>query len=159
MRYFRLLLNVCILFLSLVVSDRVIQDVTKQEYEIFLLQRVGYLEARGEGCDGIRAVMHVVDNRVTAGWGNYTHVITAHNQFSSMSVLGDSQTIVWPIWEDPIFSMCGDLADKVYGHTDPDLTNGALYYYNPATATSQWFMDNIATRPKVATIGHHVFFK
>jgi len=150
-----------ILLCSLTLTDGSINSVTKDTYDKTVLKLLGYREAAGEGCLGIRAVMHVVDNRVQAGWGSWLHVITAHNQFSSMSVLGDGQTIVWPIWEDPTFLECDDLAEKVYTHTDTDdPTNGALYYYNPKTATSQWFIDNIVNKKqKVAVIGHHEFFR
>ena len=34
-----------------------------------------------------------------------------------------------------------------------DPTGGAIYYYNPRTATNQW----IRTRPIITTIGQHVF--
>jgi N-acetylmuramoyl-L-alanine amidase len=36
-----------------------------------------------------------------------------------------------------------------------DPSGGAIYYYNPATATSKW----IWSRPVIKTIGHHVFCK
>lgn len=36
-----------------------------------------------------------------------------------------------------------------------DPTNGALYYFNPATATSKW----IWSRPQVVQIGKHIFAK
>jgi len=36
-----------------------------------------------------------------------------------------------------------------------DPSYGALYYYNPATATSSW----IFTRKTTVTIGRHVFAK
>ena len=34
-----------------------------------------------------------------------------------------------------------------------DPSGGAIYYYNPRTAKSQW----IRTRPVICTIGNHVF--
>jgi N-acetylmuramoyl-L-alanine amidase len=36
-----------------------------------------------------------------------------------------------------------------------DPTYGAIYYFNPATATSKW----IWSRPQVLTIGKHIFCK
>lgn len=130
------------------------------DYHVAALAMIGYREARGEGDEGIRAVMHVVRNRVNSGWGDWDKVITAKNQFSSFTVLGDSQTIVWPTKPNALFDTCMQLATVVYGGNDPDPTNGAVYYYNPQTATSQWFLDNIvAKHQKVATLGHHEFFK
>jgi len=130
------------------------------DYHVAALAMVGYREARGEGEEGIRAVMHVVRNRVLSGWGDWDAVITGKNQFSSFTILGDSQTIVWPKKPTPLFDTCMKLATVVYAGSDPDPTNGATFYYNPDTATSKWFIDNVvAKREKVATLGHHVFFK
>ena len=36
-----------------------------------------------------------------------------------------------------------------------DPTGGALYYWNPVTATNKW----VWTRPIITTIGKHVFAK
>ena len=52
------------------------------------------------------------------------------------------------------------LADSAYkGATDAlngvDPSGGAIYYYNPATATSSW----IWSRPIIKTIGKHNFCK
>ena len=44
-------------------------------------------------------------------------------------------------------------AKAALGGWDP--TEGALYYWNPATATSSW----IWSRPIIARIGNHVFAK
>lgn len=130
------------------------------DYNTALLAVVGYREARGEGPEGIRAVMNVIKNRVTAGWGDWSKVITGKNQFTSISVPGDSQTVVWPAKPDPIFDSCMQIATDVYTGTGADTTGGALFYGNPRDLTSTWFINNVVNkRQKTVTIGHHDFYK
>ena len=52
-----------------------------------------------------------------------------------------------------IQSSCYNAARDALNGWDP--TGGAIYYYNPSTATSSW----IRTRPIIKTIGKHVFCK
>lgn len=131
------------------------------DYNTFLLALTMQREARGEGRDGMRAVGHVVHNRNQAGWGTIYDCITKKNQFSSISVLGDSQTIHFPKPAD-FLNACYD-AKRILDGEDSDLTEGALYYYNPKTATSPWFERTIAAdpvnHPITLVLGSHQFFK
>jgi hypothetical protein len=117
---------------------------TPSDYEKALLALVMYREARGDGMEAMRAVGHVVANRVAAKWGDWSKVITKHDQFSSMSVLGDSQNIVWI---NPITQPLLDAAEAVYGGNDPDVTLGAMYYANERTEDSEWYKTNIINSP------------
>lgn len=132
------------------------------DYNRAILALCVWREARGEGLEGMRACAHVVSNRVRAHWGDYSKVIAAKNQFSSMTVLGDSQTVLWPIRPNSMFEAAMDIAEKVYVETDIDITHGALYYANLDTLTSQWFKEQILGRPDehpiTAKIGAHTFF-
>lgn len=131
-----------------------------QDYNTSLLAVVAYREARGEGPEGIRAVMNVIKNRVNAGWGDWSKVITGRNQFTSISVPGNSQTVIWPAKPDPIFDTCMAIATDVMAGTSADNTGGALYYGNPRDITSSWFINNVVNkRPKTASIGLHDFYK
>lgn len=128
---------------------------TLDDYERFLLALTMWREARGEGIDGMYAVACVVRNRVRAGMGTYWGVLTHPRQFSSMTVRGDSQTVLWPVPSDPRWTAALDW-DEVNA---PDITHGALYYWNPKTATSRWFRDEIAAKHKrMAVIGNHEFY-
>lgn len=130
-------------------------------YDVFLLALTMQREARGEGRDGMRAVGHVISNRNLVGWGTIYECITKRNQFSSISVLGDSQTIYYPKPTDFI-DTCHDAKRILYEH-DEDLTNGALYYENPLLATSPWFIKNIrqdpVNHPTTLVLGNHTFYK
>jgi hypothetical protein len=125
----------------------------------FLLALVTWREARGEGNAGMRAVMHVIANRVKAWRSTYAAVICGKDQFSSMSVLGDPGTIAWPAPADPEFLFCFELAETIEGDSDPTL--GSLYYENPTLARSPWFQTHVVDDPGYelkATIGRQNFY-
>ncbi len=113
-------------------------------------------------------VQFVVRNRVKAGWsgGDWGKVIESHNQFSSISVLGDAMTIWYPDVRDPNFQRVLQEVDGIYDGTTADtLTNGALYYADmasPAYNKGGWFDRNVAQspdHPRVAVIGSTTYFK
>jgi len=135
---------------------------TIREYEISLAAVCAWREARSEGLTGMVMVLGVLANRVHAGWGDWINVITKRNQFSSMSVPGDSQLILWPLNTD-VFRLLLIEAEKFRNGSAVDPTNGAMYYENPLTATSEWFIKNVRSNPQehpvVARSEHHVFYK
>ncbi len=146
---------------------------TWDDYFKGLLALTLWREARGEGGNDLLAkrqalegVAWVVRNRVKAGWGGWGSVLTRKFQFSSLTAPGDSQLIRWPAIPDASFVLCMEIANHVYDcPTRPwrdiglDPTGGALYYYNPQTATSSWFTENVVKKlKKTVTIGNHEFF-
>jgi hypothetical protein len=117
-------------------------------------------EARGESDGGMRAVAHVIRNRHLAWNMDWDQVISSRNQFSSMTFKGDQQLVLWPDDDSEKFKCILNIAEAVFDGKDVDLTNGALYYWNPVTADSTWFVEHVATKmPKVAVIGQHEFFR
>ena len=129
------------------------------------LALVAWKEARGEGLQGIRAVMHVIVNRVgTPGFAHTLHdVIYGKNQFTSMSVSSDSEFNLVPKFGDTTYAACENLAQLILSGNDTDLTGGAHYYANLKNTTSGWFFNHIVNdkvnHPTTAVIGHHTFFK
>lgn len=113
-------------------------------------------EARGQGTVGMRAVAHVIKNRVgAAGFAKNIHdVIYGRNQFSSMSIPSDSEFDLIPPPGDIQFGFCMTICPLVLNGTDSDPTNGAKYYENRATATSGWFGRVIAGPDGHGTEGH-----
>jgi len=103
-------------------------------------------EARGESYEGQVAVGAVVLNRVrhSSFPNTIAGVIYQNGAFTAVS---DGQI------NKPIESSCFKAARDALNGWDP--ANGAIYYYNPSTATNQW----IRSRPVVKTIGKHVFCK
>ena len=121
---------------------------------------VGWREAADDGREGIRAVMHVVANRVKAWEQSWINVIIKPEQFSSMTILGDRQTVRFPT-ELELVNLWG-LVDSIYNGVDSDNTNGALYYANEAIETSAWYKQNIIESLEhavVAIIGRQTFRK
>lgn len=132
---------------------------TWSDYYKTMLALTMWREARGESREGMRAVGHVIRNRMLAGWGDWDHVITAKWQFSSLTAPRDSQLIVWPDSPDSSFELAMQLANDIYLGNDSDITGKALYYRNAQTATSEWFQKHVANKMcKTATIGHHEFY-
>jgi N-acetylmuramoyl-L-alanine amidase len=125
-------------------------------------------EARGDGEAGMDAVAHVIFNRVGApGFANTLHdVIYGKNQFTSMSVSTDPEFNLEPPLagepDYPSYLQATDIVSQIAAVTDEDPTNGALYYANLRDSTSGWFfrhiVDDPANHPKLATIGHQVFY-
>lgn len=130
-------------------------------YRKVVLSLVIWREASGEGREGMRAVAHVIWNRHLAGAADIVTVVAAKNQFSSMTVAGDGQTVRWPSYPDASFELAMALAESVAAQGDVDITGGATFYRNPQTATSKWFDENVANGNLVKTvsIGHHDFYK
>ena len=112
--------------------------------EVALLARITSAESRGEPYAGQVAVGAVILNRV------------AHPSFPN--------TLAGVIYQPGAFSCLDDggvnaaVADSAYraardAINGSDPSGGALYYYNPAKATSQW----IFSRPIITVIGQHRF--
>lgn len=111
-----------------------------------LLAHLIYGEARGESYTGQVAVGAVVLNRVRSSSfpNTISGVIYQHNAFTAVA---DGQINLSP--NQTAYNAARDALNG----WDP--SGGALYYYNPATATSSW----IWSRPVLVRIGNHVFCK
>lgn len=130
------------------------------DYRKFVLALTMWREASGEGREGMRAVGHVIWNRHMSEAADVITIIEGKNQFSSMTVAGDGQTVRWPHPPDAMFEVAMSLAELI-PTGDDDITGGSVFYWNPVTATSEWFKDRVADGRlvKVVSIGHHDFFK
>ncbi len=116
--------------------------------DVQLLARAINGEARGESYEGQVAVGAVILNRVKSSKfpNSIAGVIYQPGAFTAVS---DGQINV-PIEEG---STVLKAAQDALNGWDP--TNGAIYYFNPNTATSSW----IWSRPLIKTIGKHRFCK
>lgn len=111
---------------------------------IELLARVINGEARGEPYEGQVAVGAVVLNRVDhpSFPNSISGVVYQKGAFTAVD---DGQI------NAEMYASSHRAARDALNGWDP--TNGAIYYYNPKTATNQW----IRTREIICTIGQHVF--
>jgi len=112
--------------------------------EVALLARLISAEARGEPYQGQVAVGAVVLNRMKhpSFPATMSGVIYQPGAFTCVS---DGQ------FNQPVADSCYQAARDALNGWDP--TGGAIYYFNPATATSKW----IWSRPLLVTIGQHRF--
>ncbi len=111
-----------------------------------LLAKLIYGEARGETYTGQVAVGSVVMNRVKSSSfpNSISGVIYQSGAFDAVS---DGQINLAPN------STAKKAAQDAINGWDPSY--GAIYYFNPATATNKW----IWSRPVTVTIGKHRFCK
>lgn len=112
--------------------------------DLYLLSCCVYGEARGESYTGKVAVAAVILNRVKSSKfpNSISGVIYQQGAFTCVS---DGQINLGTNDE------CTRAAQDAMNGWDP--TGGAIYYFNPATATSAW----IWSRPQLVTIGKHIF--
>lgn len=114
--------------------------------DLNLLARLVYGEARGEPYSGQVAVAAVVLNRVKSSSFPNT-VAGVIYQSGAFDVVKDGQINMSPN------STAIKAAQDALNGWDPSY--GAIYYFNPNTATSKW----IWSRPATVTIGNHRFCK
>ena len=109
-----------------------------------LLARLISAEARGESYEGQVAVGAVVMNRIAHP--SFPNTLSGViYQRGAFSCLNDGQ------FDQPVAQSAYQAARDAMNGYDP--TGGAIYYFNPATATSKW----IWSRPLIVTIGKHRF--
>ncbi len=115
-------------------------------------------ESRGEGTQGMRAVAHVIANRIGhPGFAKTIHdIVYGKNQFTSMSVPSDPEFNLIPPPNDTQFGYCLSICPQVLSGDDQDPTDGAHYYENAKTATSGWFGRVIAGPDGKGTEGHQL---
>ena len=112
--------------------------------ELALLARLISAEARGEPYAGQVAVGAVVLNRVEHPSFPNT-IAEVIYQPGAFSCLLDGQ------WDEPVADSALAAARVALSGADP--SGGAIYYFNPETATNAW----IWSRPEIVTIGRHRF--
>lgn len=112
--------------------------------DLYLLAKTIYAEGRGEPYAGQVAIGAVILNRVNspAFPNSVSGVVYQKGAFTAVA---DGQINLTPD------STAMSAAQDAVNGWDP--TGGAIYYYNPAIATSAW----IFSRPTITVIGKHVF--
>ena len=114
--------------------------------DLNLLARVVYGEARGEPYTGQVAVAAVTLNRVKSSSFPNTLAGVVY-QAGAYDAVKDGQINLTPDSTEK------KAAQDAMNGWDPSY--GAIYYFNPATATNKW----IWSRPMTVTIGNHRFCK
>lgn len=121
-----------------------ILDEVNEQYDLEVLSRAIYAEGRGEPYEGQVAIGAVILNRVDSP--DFPNTIPGVvYQTGAFDAVRDGQINLTP--NETAYSAARDALNG----WDP--TGGALYYWNPATATSRW----IWSVPITYSIGNHVF--
>lgn len=129
---------------SLGLSTSTSSSTSATEAEVALLARLISAEARGEPYIGQVAVGAVVLNRMKhPSFPNTMSGVIYQPQ--AFSCLYDGQ------FDQPVAESAYRAARDALNGQDP--TGGAIYYFNPVTATNQW----IWSRPLIIQIGKHRF--
>lgn len=119
---------------------------TSNSSNVNLLARLIYGEARGEPYTGQVAVGAVVMNRVKSS--SFPNTVSGViYQSGAFDAVRDGQINLSPN------STAIKAAQDAINGWDPSY--GAIYYFNPSTATNKW----IWSRPMTVTIGRHRFCK
>lgn len=125
-------------------AKKVVHSSKVSSNDLKLLANAVYGEARGEPYIGQVAIAAVIMNRTRNP--NFpktpSGVIFEPRAFTAVS---DGQ-----IWLTPNDTAKKAVQDALNGW---DPTSGAIYYFNPDTATSAW----IWSRPQIKRIGRHIF--
>ncbi len=112
--------------------------------DVYLLAKAIYAEGRGEPYVGQVAIGAVIMNRIrSAAFPNSVSGVVY--QKGAFTAVDDGQINLTP--NETALKAARDAMNG----WDP--TGGALYYYNPAVATSSWIFD----RQTITVIGKHVF--
>lgn len=132
---------------------------TWQDWDIAVLTLVLWREAENQGREGMRAIGHVIANRVSKGEGDWAEVIESRLQFSSITAPGDPTLVKWPKRnlsqsEVQAFETAMQVADLIVSGADPDITMGATHYANLSVADPDW----AHSLKETIKIGAHTFF-
>lgn len=121
-----------------------LRNVTFTQNEIEMMAKLVHAEAKGESFEGKVAVAAVVLNRLSSDQFPNTieEVIFEPGAFTPVA---DGQYYTTPDAED--------YRAVYYAIRGWDPAGGALFYFNPQTATSAW----IWSRQQIRQIGNHIF--
>ncbi len=112
--------------------------------DVYLMSKCVYGEARGESYTGKVAVAAVILNRIASS--SFPNTVSGViYQSGAFTCVSDGQINLGTNDE------CTQAVYDAINGWDP--SGGALFYFNPATATSAW----IWSRPQIVTIGQHIF--
>lgn len=118
-------------------------------------------EARGEGTNGMQAVLNVIMNRAKGNFDKAHKVVLMPKQFSMWnSVTNPTQTALEVARDnfntrDKQWMEAIKLVDLAAKGKLPDITGGAMFYFNPHKVTPSW----ASKLTKTVTIGDHDFYK
>jgi N-acetylmuramoyl-L-alanine amidase len=123
-------------------------------------------EARGEGENGMHAVMNVLMNRAKGDFSKVKDLCIKHKQFSMWNGVDDPSVSAIKLakiqrdgktsgMDGHMYKKAMELVDSAMKGQLPDITGGATFYFNPKKANPTWAKQMVKTK----TIGNHDFYK
>jgi N-acetylmuramoyl-L-alanine amidase len=116
-------------------------------------------EARGEGVLGLRAVAHVIQNRVARPrwWGRtWRDVCLKPWQFSCWNGDDPNRTLLLRVgFTDARFRQAFAIAASIMARLDTDNLTGGADHYHANGVTPVWR----DPAKRTGSIGHHIFYK
>ena len=121
-------------------------------------------EARGEGTNGMQAVMNIIMNRAHGDFSKAREVALKRKQFSVWNGVKNPEEISLQMARDsrnkklkdiPSYIEALELVDKAMRGDLPDITGGATHYFNPHKVLPPWAKEMV----KTVSIGNHDFYK
>ncbi len=137
------------------------QGIAPNPADVHLLAATAWAEARSEGEEGMRAVAHVIVNRIGTRFGeDVSTVVLAPKQFSSWNLHDPNR----PLAQNPeryataginliTWQEAQEVALEVLSGQSKDPTNGALFYHT-AAVHPRWARFGVGKE----RIGAHVFY-
>ena len=129
----------------------------QESTDIAFIALTVYREARGEMDAGKLAVAFSIVQRVKnpSWWGkNALGVVSHPDQYSSMTVEGDPNLVVWPESGDPVWQACLNAATCAYRATLPNPAPEADSYFDDSISPPYWAKED----DFVARIGRLSFY-
>ncbi len=132
----------------------------KKFNEIDIVARTAWGEARGEGYEGMQAVINVIYNRASSPiewWGKSPVDIALYDsQFTAWNEGNPNRDAMLAVTKaDPQFRDALALAKlAAFGQLE-DISGGADHYFNPSIVLPSW----ASKMTKVASIGGHDFYR
>lgn len=146
--------------LALYRGSKKVEQVLMPDKQVDTMARTAWGEARGEGAQGMQAVLNVIMNRVKKGgwWGaTPAEVCKKKSQFSCWNTNDPNYPKLLAVNEDDAnFRTALTLAEAAYDGTLPDITGGATNYLALGSLKSipSW----VKGMTKTAQIGNHTFY-
>ena len=126
--------------------------------DVWVAAQTAWGEARGEGIEGMRAVLLVIRNRAMDLRWSMLSVAAVCRQPSQFSVWNAKDTnrsrMLALSLDNKHFCDCLAMAIEVFSDQTPDVVEGATHYYADTIAAPYWAQG----KEPVAHIGHHLFF-
>lgn len=133
----------------------------EKDKAINVVARTLYMEARGEGTQGMRMVMTVIWNRAGGDPSKFAGVCLAPSQFSCWNDISNKSPSSYKIefpkgatvkgGDQTAWGICSDIAQSAFDGTFTPENNTWNSYYNPDKANPSWGSEMVGTK----MVGRH----